>query len=79
MEGNDKLYRVEFAIDVTAGTPNEACQIAWAHLTQPDALLPIGDVTTLTEGEKSGWDGDCERVDLQELAETAAWAAKAPH
>ena len=71
MAASEKLYRVEFAIDVVAETPAEACQTAWGLLTNPDALLPVGDVTTLTDGEDSGMAGDIERVDLQELAEAA--------
>ena len=51
MAASEKLYRVEFAIDVVAETPAEACQTAWGLLTNPDALLPVGDVTTLTDGE----------------------------
>lgn len=57
-----KRYRVEFAIDVSAETPEKACQIAWENLTQPDSFLPIGTVTDEC--------GEGEDVDLQELAQS---------
>lgn len=55
-----KNYRVEFAIDVTADTPEEACETAWALLNDSQAFLPIGTVTSE--------DGQSEDIDLQDLA-----------
>jgi hypothetical protein len=60
-----KTYRVEFAIDVTAETANEACRRAWELMTRPDSMLPIGTVHEVANGER-------QDIDLQALAETQA-------
>ena len=60
-----KLYRVEFAIDVSAETPVEACQRAWELMTQPDALLPVGTVVDPDSGQR-------EHIDLQESLKPTA-------
>ncbi len=57
------LYHVEFAIEVHARSHKEACRKAWATLTGPDAMLPVG---TVLKFDGIGWRVD---VDLQELAE----------
>ena len=60
-----KAYRVEFAIDVTAATPAEACRRAWELMTQPDSMLPVGTVLDVGSGKR-------QDIDLQELAEDEA-------
>ena len=59
-----KAYRVEFAIDVTAETPAEACRRAWELMTQPDSMLPVGTVIDVG--------GKRQDIDLQALAENEA-------
>jgi hypothetical protein len=59
----DSLYRVEFAIDVSAPNPETACQRAWQLLSGPGAMLPVG--TAINEH------GDQDTLDLQQLAETS--------
>lgn len=58
-----KTYHVEFAIEVDADNPQEACKRAWELLSGPGAMLPVGEVI-----EHEG-DGFREQVDLQELEE----------
>lgn len=57
-----KIYHVEFAIDLVAETPEEACKRAWELMTQADSLLPVGTVLDVRSGDR-------EDIDLQELAE----------
>lgn len=57
-----KLYHVEFAIEVTAETSEEACRRAWELMTRSDSLLPVGTVVDPDSGVR-------EDIDLQELAE----------
>jgi hypothetical protein len=60
-----KSYRVEFAIDVTAETPAEACRRAWELMTQTDSMLPVGTVLEVSSGNR-------QEIDLQALAENKA-------
>lgn len=57
-----KGFRVSFAIDVEAKTPEEACARAWELLTGEGAMLPIGEVE-----EHSDPYADTVEVDLQEI------------
>lgn len=54
-------YRVEFAIDVGAENPTQACQVAWAMLAHSDCL-PIGTVIASDTGKS-------QDIDLQEIVE----------
>lgn len=57
---SDMNYHVEFAIEVTAATPEAACRRAWELLSGPGAMLPVGTVLDLESGDR-------EDIDLQEL------------
>ena len=58
-EPRETLYRVEFAIDVSATSAKNACRRAWELMTKPESMLPIGTVTN-RKGKK-------ENVDLNEV------------
>jgi len=57
-----KLYHVEFAIEVMAGTSEEACRRAWELMTRSDALLPVGTVVDADSNVRVD-------IDLQALAD----------
>ena len=61
MSGENRSYRVEFAIDVYADSPEQACWRAWGALSQPGSMLPIGTVTSP--------DGSQTNIDLEEVKE----------
>lgn len=61
----NKIYLVEFSIEVVAESPEAACKKAWCDLTYPDGgnIKPIGLVTLAETGEKTP-------VDLEQVYET---------
>ena len=44
MSDTDKIYRVDFSIDVTAAGPLEACREAWQSLIDSAWGFPVGEV-----------------------------------
>jgi hypothetical protein len=68
-KAKENSYHVDFGLEVTALNPEAAGLRAWELLIQRGARLPVGRVTTLGSSNPSDLVGDCEEVDLQELAE----------